>query len=180
MLLTQNKLKISAQILTILFTMSVLTACGDTAYRDLKQQIQQIKARNPGQIPPLPSFKVIPTYDYSAEALRSPFVPALPRQGSMLSANRFKEPLEAFPLDALRMVGILMETNKHWAIIKAPNNRLYYAARGNYIGQNSGRIIKVDADKIELIETIQGNKGWIKRPASLMLAEACQQGKCLP
>lgn len=170
----QASYKFSLQILTILMTMSVLVACrGDTEFRDLKQKVNIIRSKKPEPIPPLPSFKTTETYKYSAEVLRSPFAPTSPRKGDSPNANRPKEPLEAFPLDGLRMAGTLMEGDKRWAIIVAPNGVTYYVTKGNYMGQNYGRIVKIDTDKIELIETIQGGgQGWLERPGSLLLTES--------
>lgn len=163
--------KISLWILTIFITMSVLVACGNSEYQDLEQHINKLKEKKPEPIPPLPTFKTASAYTYAVENLRSPFAPTAPRKGDSPNANRPKEPLEAFPLDGLRMVGSLIEANKRWAIITAPSGMIYYVTVGNYIGQNYGRIINVDMNKIELLETVQGNDGWVERPAVLKFTE---------
>jgi len=172
MLLIRNRFKNSLRILTILMTMSVLVACGNTEYQDLEQQVRRLKEKKPEPIPPLPSFRITQVYNYSADTLRSPFAQSAPRKGGSPNANRPKELLEAFSLDGLRMVGSLIEGNKRWAIIVAPNGMLYYATVGNYLGQNYGRVTKVDANKLELLETIQGSEGWLERTTSLSLAES--------
>ena len=89
--------------------------------------------------------------------------------------NRRREALEAFPLDALKMVGTLAQKDGVWAIIKAPDGLVYRVTRNNYLGQNYGRITKISEDKVELVEIVpDGLGGWQERRASLVLAEKSQ------
>ena len=86
--------------------------------------------------------------------------------------NRRKEPLEEYPLDALKMVGTLTRGKRALAVIQAPDGTVHQAIVGNHLGQNFGRITKISEDKIELIEKIQGGLGdWIERQAGLALAD---------
>lgn len=167
MIISKNDLR----LLLILLTMAQLTACGDSTYQDLEQQIHKIKTQKQEPIPPLPKFSSVPSYTYAADNMRSPFAALSPRRGDLPDQKRPKEPLEGFPLDGLKMVGTLQEGSKRWAIIAAPNGMVYNVTVGNYIGQNYGRIVKVDADRIDLIETVQGAEGWLERPTALTLVE---------
>ena len=85
--------------------------------------------------------------------------------------NRRKEPLETFPLDSLRMVGTLEQHNKLWALVADPNGVVYRIAKGNYVGQNHGRIDNISNDKITLTEIVPDpSGGWRERPTSIGLA----------
>jgi type IV pilus assembly protein PilP len=85
--------------------------------------------------------------------------------------NRRKEPLEAFPLDAIVMVGSLNKSGTPTALIKV-DNLIYQVRVGNYIGQSYGKIIGITENSIQLREIAQDATGdWVERPASLDLQE---------
>jgi type IV pilus assembly protein PilP len=85
--------------------------------------------------------------------------------------NRRKEPLEAYPLDAMTMVGSLMKAGHPVGLVKV-DNLLYQVKPGNYLGQNYGRITKVGESEVVLRELVQDAAGeWIERIATLQLQE---------
>jgi type IV pilus assembly protein PilP len=85
--------------------------------------------------------------------------------------NRRKEPLEAYPLDSMSMVGSVAKQAKPFALLRV-DNLLYQVKPGDYIGQNYGRITKITETQIELREIVQDAAGeWIERPATLQLQE---------
>lgn len=85
--------------------------------------------------------------------------------------NRRKEPLEAVPLDTMAMVGLLDRQGQRVALVRA-NNLLYQVRRGNYLGQNYGRITNITETQIVLREIVQDAAGeWIERTTSLELQE---------
>lgn len=96
------------------------------------------------------------------------------RQPSSLLAgelNRRKEPLEAFPLDSMRMVGSLTKNGQPYALLKV-DNLLYQVKVGDYLGQNYGRITRIAETDIALREIVQDAAGeWIERVGSLQLQE---------
>ena len=84
---------------------------------------------------------------------------------------RRKEALEAFPLDALSMVGSLVREGKPAALIKV-DNLLYQVQPGAYLGQNYGRVTKITETEVVLREIVQDAVGeWIERPVALQLQE---------
>ena len=85
--------------------------------------------------------------------------------------NRRREPLEAFPLDSMTMVGSVQRRGRPFALLKV-DNLLYQVKLGDYLGQNYGKIIKITEDEISLREIVQDAAGeWIERPGSLRLQE---------
>lgn len=85
--------------------------------------------------------------------------------------NRRKEPLEAYPLDSMSMVGSLQKQGRQYALLKV-DNLLYQVKAGDYIGQNYGRITKITETEITLREIVQDAAGeWIERTTSLQLQE---------
>ncbi|MFN0183395.1 MAG: pilus assembly protein PilP [Aquabacterium sp.] len=92
---------------------------------------------------------------------------------SVLAAelNRRKEPLEAYPLDAMAMVGSVTRGGLPFALLRV-DNLLYQVKVGDYLGQNYGKIVKINETEIALREVIQDAAGeWIERSGSLQLQE---------
>lgn len=84
---------------------------------------------------------------------------------------RRRQPLEAFPLDAMTMVGSLDRSGELVALVRV--DRLLYQVRpGNYLGQNFGRVTRITETEVVLREIVQDAAGeWIERPAALQLVE---------
>ena len=92
---------------------------------------------------------------------------------SMLGAelNRRKEPLEAYPLDSMTMVGSVAKQAQPFALLRV-DNLLYQVKLGDYLGQNYGRISKITETQIVLREIVQDAAGeWIERASTLQLQE---------
>jgi len=92
---------------------------------------------------------------------------------SMLGAelNRRKEPLEAYPLDSMTMVGSVAKQAQPFALLRV-DNLLYQVKPGDYLGQNYGRITKITETQIVLREIVQDAAGeWIERASTLQLQE---------
>ena len=90
--------------------------------------------------------------------------------------NRRKEPLEAFPLEQLKMVGTLTQTGVTYALVKA-DKTLYRVKKGNYLGQNFGLITEITDTEVKLKEIVQDTAGdWTERQSVLPLLEG-QGGK---
>jgi type IV pilus assembly protein PilP len=156
-----------------------LSACSqDNA--DLTAYITETKSKHLGSVQPLPTFEPYKNFTYAAEELRDPFEAAFEADldaqkaansnGIQPSASRPKEPLETYPLDTLRMVGILVQNKNTWGLVKDPNNVVHRVQTGNYAGQNEGQIIAVTEKQIDIIEIIpDGLGGYIERTASLAI-----------
>lgn len=86
--------------------------------------------------------------------------------------NRRKEPLEAFPLDSVTMVGSVTKQGVPYALLKV-DGLLYQVKVGEYLGQNYGKILKISETEISLREIVQDAAGeWVERPTTLQLQES--------
>jgi type IV pilus assembly protein PilP len=96
------------------------------------------------------------------------------RQPSSLLAaelNRRKQPLEAYPLDSMSMVGNVSRRGTPTALLKV-DGLLYQVKVGDYLGQNYGRIQRINETEVVLREVVQDAAGeWIERSSSLQLQE---------
>lgn len=146
--------------------------------QDLEEKIADIKRERGIPIEPLPPTKKYPEFTYTAHDLRDPFAqfgeddnPSGQDGVDGPDNSRVKEPLEAFPLDALDMVGTIGDPmNAPTALITDPSGAVHRVKPGNYLGQNDGQITAVYEDRVELVELVSnGNGGWMERPASIAL-----------
>jgi type IV pilus assembly protein PilP len=160
-----------------------IAACGGEQYGDLKQELALLTKDLRGKVDPLPQVKPYEPVPYKAFEEVDPFKPAridvVASGAAMASAsgikpdlNRPKEPLEAFPLETLRMVGTLSQDKETFGLIKAGTN-LFRVKKGNYMGLNFGVITAIDENEIKLKELVQDGGGdWVERVSSLQLVEA--------
>jgi type IV pilus assembly protein PilP len=158
---------------------TTLSACGG-ANDDLREYIDEMKARPGGRIEPLPQVQPAPTYAYEAGTRRSPFVPDAPQRRVSNDPNavdgpdqdRPREFLEQFPLDTLRMVGTLADRRASFGLVQTTDGLVHRVAVGNHMGQNYGRIIAISDSEIQLVEIIpDGLGGYLERPAAIALAD---------
>lgn len=158
-------------ILVVLAVASLSGCGGDNA--DLERYVAEVKARKAASIEPIPEIAAYEPYTYRAQDRRAPFTPTMPepeRSNSSLAPNlnREREPLEAYPLDALRMVGTISRSGVTFALIQAPDNVVYRVTRGNHLGQNYGEITAVSGNGIALTEIVpDGMGGYDERPAAI-------------
>lgn len=158
---------------------TALSACGG-ANDDLREYIDEIKARPGGRIEPLPQIQPAPTFVYEPGARRSPFVPDAPQRRISNDpnavdgpdANRAREFLEQFPLDTLKMVGTLADRRASFGLVQTADGLVHRVSVGNHMGQNFGRIIAISDSEIQLVEIISdGLGGYLERPAAIALAD---------
>jgi len=89
--------------------------------------------------------------------------------------KRRREPLEAYPLDALMMVGSVQRGGAPSALLRA-DSLLYQVKVGDYIGQNYGRVTRITETEIVLREIVQDTVGeWVERTSTLTLQERPQE-----
>jgi type IV pilus assembly protein PilP len=169
--------------LAIVTVVLFLAACGADEHQDLKAQLKAMTKDLRGRIPPLPVVKPYEPVPYQAFDLPDPFGPAkiqlavgVTTKGkggtNAPDTKRPREPLEAYPLESLKMVGTLSQKGVDYALVRADNN-LYRVKVGNYMGQNFGIITGITDNEIDLKELVQDASGdWTERKVSLQLLEA--------
>jgi type IV pilus assembly protein PilP len=150
---------------------------------ELKTFVRDSDKGLPRRIDPLPAVKPFEPFTYEGFDLPDPFKPrklSAPKEGSggglAPDLNRRKEPLEAFPLEQLKMVGTLSQGNDIYALVRA-DKTLYRVKKGNYMGQNFGLITDVSDSEIKLKEIVQDSAGdWAERQSILPLLEEPGRG----
>ena len=140
----------------------------------LPSWVAEVKARPAPPLEPLPVMKQFESFEYNDQGMRDPFsdIWSNPNgeNGLRPDPNRRKQPLEAFPLDSLKMVGTIGTDQSMVAVVTAPDKVTYTVRPGMYMGQNEGRVTGIRGDRVDLVELVpDGAGGWLERPASLAL-----------
>ena len=168
--------------LAIITAVLLIAACGSDEHQDLKAELKTLTSDLRGRIEPLPVVKPYEPVPYRAFDLPDPFgsakielavaAAAKSKAGANApDAARPKEPLEAYPLESLKMVGTLSQKGVTYALVRADSS-VYRVKAGNYLGQNFGLITEITDNQINLKELVQDATGdWTERKIALQIIE---------
>jgi type IV pilus assembly protein PilP len=161
--------------------LALLAACGaeneelqswmEQQRREVKPNVEPLLA--PKKFNPQPYAVLQAVEPFSAQKLSVAIKQEARQPNSLLASelNRRKEPLEAYPIDSMSMVGSVAKLGRPFALLRV-DNLLYQVKVGDYLGQNYGRITKIDETQIALREIVQDAAGeWIERSTNLQLQE---------
>lgn len=128
------------------------------------KQFEPFRYRNTGEAEPFSQGKLKVGFAAGAAAPAS--------NGLQPDLTRRREALEAYPLDALQMVGNLRLGGTNVALLKA-DNALHQVRVGNHVGQNFGRVTKISESGVAIRELVQDAAGdWVERDTELRLQES--------
>lgn len=139
--------------------------------REARPNVKPLQA--PKKFDPQPYTAAQSVEPFSSQKLSVALKQEAKQPNSLLAAemNRRKEPLEAYPLDSMTMVGSITKQGQPYALLRV-DNLLYQVKVGEYLGQNYGQIRKISETEIVLRELVQDSGGeMIERPATLQLQE---------
>lgn len=180
---TRDALNLNPLMVVILISIALLFAGCGRSMNDLYTYIDKVKSREPTGIDPIPEVKPYQSYRYESDNKRNPFdvsifqatlVHKIRKPGSTISPDPDRTPefLETFPLDTLRMVGTMEQQGNLWALIQTPERTIQRILKGNYLGQNNGKVLEVSDAGVEIQEIIpDGFGGWRKRDGSIAISE---------
>jgi type IV pilus assembly protein PilP len=166
-----------------LMTVLLVAGCGGQSHQDLRNWMAEQGKGVRGKLDPLPQIKPYEPFAYADFDLPDPFKPRKiePVKGESTSKlapdlNRRREPLEAYPLEGLSMVGTLEKGKALYALVKTPERDIYQVRQGNHMGQNFGVIVGISDTEIKLKELMQDGAGdWSERSSTLNLLQADQK-----
>jgi type IV pilus assembly protein PilP len=173
------------KILFVCLAAIQLAACGSSKEDDIRQWMVEERNQTRPKVAPIPAPKQFKPEAYENASALEPFsnqklTQALKRDSSQVASNgalvapelaRRREPLEAFPTDAMSLVGSIIKAGQPVALVKV-DSLLYQVKMGNYLGQNYGKVTKITETEVTLREIVQDAVGeWIERVATLQLQE---------
>ena len=168
--------------------LGMLGGCGNSHMTEVRSWMAAEKKKARPTIKPLPEPKSYVAVEYVGSAGIEPFnVARLLQALNAANANgptsalyrsvaegRRKQPLEAYPLDSMQYVGMLQKGGSAVALVKV-DNLLYQVRVGDFMGQNFGRVLKIDEGQVALLEVAQDAAGeWVERNTTLNLQEGSQ------
>jgi len=148
-----------------------LTEWMEQQKREVKPNVQPLSA--PKKFSPQPYAALGGVEPFSNQKLTVALKQEARQPNSLLAAevNRRKEPLEAYPLDSMSMVGSVVKSGRPYALLRV-GSLLYQVKQGDYLGQNFGKITKIAETDVSLREIVQDAAGeWIERTSALQLQE---------
>jgi type IV pilus assembly protein PilP len=167
--------------LSLLISLLMLSACTvkqDELQEWMKQQEREVRPNvtpisAPKKFTPQPYQGLNAIEPYSTQKLTVAVKQENKQPNSILAveARRRKEPLEAYPLDNLKMVGSMIKHARPFALVQA-DKLLYQVKVGDYMGQNFGKIVRINETEVVLREIVQDAAGeWIERNEAIQLQE---------
>ena len=170
-----------SHILMALLCAAALGGCG-AELDEIQQWMEQQRREARPNVLPLQAPKKFDPQPYAAADAVEPFstqklAVALKRDerapSSLLAGElkRRKEPLEAYPIDSMTLVGSVNKQGQPFALLRV-DGLLYQVKVGDYMGQNYGRILRIGDTELVLREVVQDAAGeWIERNSALQLLE---------
>jgi len=171
----------TSRLLLIGSILALLAACSDSN-DELRQWMADTRKEMKPVTATIAEPKTFEPFIYHDQDAIDPFDPskvtnalkalsAKSTSGLAPDLSRRREPLEAYPLDTLTMVGTLQKPNLRYALIRA-DGVIYQVKVGNYIGQNFGIITRLDDNEVAVKEVVQDAAGeWVERATTLQLQE---------
>ncbi len=169
---------------------ALAAGCVSKDMTDLEDYAAEVLARKGGEIEPLPPIKPYESYLYQAEklGLRDPFRSFYEEEVTAEKVEKTSDPdqekyateiqthnreeLEGYELDALRMVGVLENSDFMWGIVRDQQGVVHRVTVGNYVGRNFGKITNIQEDRIDVREIVKDAQGrYEERAAALALSE---------
>jgi type IV pilus assembly protein PilP len=134
---------------------------------------QQAKPANAPQAAvqkPLSSAAALPALDFHRRT--DPFKAYVPPTAAAPQAAPKGEParpvadllpIQSFEASRFKVSGIIAGLKENRALILDPNGKGYVVQQGMQIGSNNGRISRITASGVEIIESFKNEKGQIKK-----------------
>ncbi len=170
--------------IVVLALVCVLQACVGGDFRDLESFVANEHKNKKPEIEPLPEIPPFKAFEYSSADENDPFgVDNIASRESGRSgvdganrpdSNRRRQPLEKFPLDALRMVGTITQQGVPHVVVKTNEGTAVLASIGSYMGQNDGKITAIlpEEQRVMLVETVLDPAGrWVAREVEVTIDE---------
>lgn len=162
--------------LSLLAFFVLLAGCGGEEHQDIKNWMQSEQANMRGRVPPLPQVKTFPVVDFDQLQVTDPFLASKldpdKRQNNRPDTNRRREPLEAYPLESLKLVGMMISKDGRPVALVQADRTVHQIRVGNYIGQNFGLVTKISDTELSLKELIEDSNGdWVERMSAMQMQE---------
>ncbi|CAM3109839.1 pilus assembly protein PilP [Vibrio mytili] len=165
--------------LLMALTGALLIGCqaNDDSLTDYINNVENQARRDVEKLKPAEQYVAVA---YDPKVLREPF--ELPQEATIATQPVAREDcwqppsrkrtgkLEKFPLNQLRLKGVMGMGNTVSGLVQAPNGTVYKVKPGQYLGRNNGKVTHVSHNYLLINETLPDGLGcWQKRKVKLAL-----------
>jgi type IV pilus assembly protein PilP len=155
----------------------LLLGCATEEHQDLRQWMRDEAKGMKGKVAPLPSVTAFPVVAYETEMLTPPFASGkivtleVAADKTAPDRTRPQQPLEIFPLEDLKVMGVIMAGTVPYALIQTPPpNKPKHVRVGEYMGRNFGKITAITTEGITVLESVKdANGAWVAQEKLLIV-----------
>lgn len=165
------RLALLRAIVGVMLTLSISGCDRSGPYADLKGYMDKVKAEQSSTVKVLQQEVKLPvSVAYDGNLRRSPF------EDADLAANAVKvsatNPLQAYSLTMLRLLGTVTEKGVTVAYVTTPDNMVYRIQVGDIIGDHHGKVISIQPGAVNVMELDTDNPNdRMQRVVSLKLRD---------
>ncbi|EEW12084.1 pilus assembly protein PilP [Vibrio mimicus] len=162
-----------------LITLFLLVGC-KANQEDLAGYVAQVEREARKEVTKLKPILAFEVTAYQQHSGREPFV--LPKEALVQNQPVAKSdcwqpsprakngPLERYPLSQLRLKGVMSSGGSISALVQTPAGNVVKVKAGQYVGNNNGKITRVDDNYLLINETLPDGLGcWNQRNVKLAL-----------
>jgi len=165
----------------------MLAGCGDSDVQEVRDWMKQVEAQTQPHVAKIAEPKAFIPFAYNEKDQVDPFNPQkllaelakqLPSGGGLRpDTTRRKEVLEGYPLDTIKMVGVIEKNGVIHAVLQV-DRAVYQVVVGQHLGENYGRITGITDNAVNIKEVVQDATGdWVERMTKLELQESKENSK---
>jgi type IV pilus assembly protein PilP len=114
------------------------------------------KARSSSTLPPI----------YNPKGKLDPFEPLFKKPTVALKKSKVKRrtprtPLERIDISQLKLVAIVLASSGNRALVEESSGKGYVVKKGTYLGINSGKVVKIEKNKVIVAEEYEDYRGKV-------------------
>jgi type IV pilus assembly protein PilP len=103
---------------------------------------------------------------YDPKGKMDPFEPLFKKPTVAMKKSKVKKrtprtPLERIDISALRLVAIVMASSGNRALVEESSGKGYVIKKGTYMGTNSGKVVKIEKNKVIVAEEYEDYRGKV-------------------
>lgn len=151
-----KKLQLTCKHITIIFAIIVLAVIvlglariykDRVALKSIYLYIQKIEETQNVATKSIPKLHLKNIQHYQASRNLFSYATKLSDQDQ---AKKPQSELETYPLNVIRLVGVVSLGKKYWGIVETPSGQVYRVTIGMPIGQNGGHIVKITEQQMDI------------------------------
>jgi type IV pilus assembly protein PilP len=145
----------------------LLSACGDPI-AEIQKFMKELEKTLPApKLDPIKPPPIEPTSDFVVDSLKDPFL--VPKQ--VATSRKQRDPLEAFPLKSLKMVGMLGVEEERRALILSPDGKIHLVGPGRYMGTEGARVKAIGEKELVYEIVSYDNSGHARTQTNKIFVE---------